>query len=638
MGRAVADTWNGRGGEKLRPAALETLFFWLGAAAVAVMVIPYIVLGTDAVVTYHDQLDGEMIAYILQAKHLFSGSVLPEFLGGASKTALIPPAPLFVLFFLSGRYFASYVVMQMAGSLTGYVGMYLLARKASGYGWIGAVMGVLFAYLPFLPVYGLSQFGIPLLLWCFLESREGKRPVLIMVYAVVYALSSSLVLVGFGVLGMLGAGILWEILAGSRRKEAGRKREAGGERESGGKRETDGKREDCGKRDRGRLRRMVIFWLLLLCVYSLTNLRLLGQLLSGGEISHKTEYTLEASPFLDSLGTALWEGGLQHSVDYHKYILAAIPMVLILWLANRRTERKQAGGKQAERNRAAEKNDFRLLWSVGILLGWNLLLALVTALWNSGAGIALRTRLRALGAFQVERVLWIAPVLWYLILACLLGLAANRWKRSLPSYILALSLAAVTVLLGGRVLLGSNLKTNLQVMRNPEYEAISYGDYYALGVMDQVRAAIEADCGLEAEDYRVASLGIDPAAALYEGFYCLDGYSNNYSLAYKHAFREVIAPELAKSDYLREYFDGWGNRCYLLSAECPAYYTVEKGGFFFQELSLDMEKLKGLGAGYLLSAAYIQNAGEMGLSLLREEPFETTDSYYRIFVYKIVLN
>lgn len=79
-------------------------FFWfvVGFVAVLAMVVPYLILGTDAIFTYHDQLDGELIAYLLQAKRLFQGDILPEFMGGASKTELIPPAPLCVLLFLPG--------------------------------------------------------------------------------------------------------------------------------------------------------------------------------------------------------------------------------------------------------------------------------------------------------------------------------------------------------------------------------------------------------------------------------------------------------------------------------------------------------------------------------------------------------
>ena len=83
------------------------------------------------------------------------------------------------------------------------------------------------------------------------------------------------------------------------------------------------------------------------------------------------------------------------------------------------------------------------------------------------------------------------------------------------------------------------------------------------------------------------------------------------------------------------YYDGWGNRCYLFSAEIPGYVTVEKNGFFFQDYCLDTKALYEMGGRYLLSAAYILNAEELGLSLMNETPFETPDSYYRIFVYSV---
>ena len=185
-----------------------------------------------------------------------------------------------------------------------------------------------------------------------------------------------------------------------------------------------------------------------------------------------------------------------------------------------------------------------------------------------------------------------------------------------------------------KVFRAGNLKPNLQKIINPDYPLMSYGDYYAIGVLSQVEDFLEEREGKSKEGYRVVSLGIDPAAALYHGFYCLDGYSNNYSLAYKHAFRKALEPELKKSEYLTDYFDNWGNRCYLFSAECPGYYTIEKGGFFFSNYELNTEALRELGAKYLFSAAYIANAKEQGLTLLREEGFETEDSYYRIFVYE----
>ena len=184
----------------------EKFWFWGGLVLVFLTLLPGFTLGENAIFTYHDQLDGEVIAYLLQAKHLFSGSTLPEFMNGASKTALTMPAPACVLFFLGGNALFGLNAMLLMGKLFGYLGMYLLAKRVTGKDEAAVVSAVLFAWLPFLPVYGLSQFGIPLLVWCALCLQEGKKRWLCYGCILFFALNSSLVLSGFGILGL---GICW---------------------------------------------------------------------------------------------------------------------------------------------------------------------------------------------------------------------------------------------------------------------------------------------------------------------------------------------------------------------------------------------------------------------------------------------
>ena len=43
-----------------------------------------------------------------------------------------------------------------------------------------------------------------------------------------------------------------------------------------------------------------------------------------------------------------------------------------------------------------------------------------------------------------------------------------------------------------------------------------------------------------------------------------------------------------------------------------------------------------MGGRYLLSAAYIDHCEDTGLKLIREDPFETEDSYYRIYLYRVM--
>ncbi len=583
-------------------------FFWIaGFLAVFAMGIPYLILGQDAIVTYHDQLDGELIAYLLQAKHLFQGSTLPEFLGGVSKTALTPPAPAAVLLFLSGNAFGALAFLQVSESLCGYVGMALLARRVTGRPLIAAAVGVLYAYLPFLPVYGLAQYGLPLLLYLLLEAKEGRHTRLCLAYAAFFALNSSLVLVGFGVLGALLLWMLWELWR--------------------------------GRRGRGTpffRRRLLWCFLVMLGIYVLENLRLFAELLglgaAGAVVSHKSEYAMYPEAFAPALWQGFLQGG-QHSGDFHVLFLLPVLLAAVCgWALGTRAGRGASSGRCEE----ALKRDLR---AMAVALGCNLFLAAAAALWNTEGCIRLRERFQAFGAFQMDRLLWLAPCLWYLILACGLALVWELWESGgrlrAPAALLGLVMAAALCGTGGKVLLESNFKWNVQRLRNPDYGAISFNDYYAVGVYSQVEEFLRERTGEEKEDYRVVSLGIDPAAALYHGFYTLDGYSNNYPLKYKHAFRRILSPELERSDYLADNFDKWGNRCYLFSSECPGYYTIEKGGFAFLDYRLDAEALWEMGGRYLFSAAYILNAEQQGLVLMREEPFSTEESYYQIYVYRV---
>lgn len=576
---------------------LNLVWSLMGFAAVLATMVPGILLGQDGIFTYHDQLDGELIAYLLQARHLFQGDILPEFLNGASKTALTLPAPLFVLLFLSGDGCSALNIMLLIGRITGYFGMYLLCRTKVREGWIAAGVSVLFSCLPFLPVYGLSQFGIPLLFWCVLCLQRKKHMIPAFCYVAVYTLCSSLVLVGFGLLGMGILLLLWELW----------------------KIRSDAKRRPA-------FFRLLSAWLLMLGIYVAVNCRLLWQLLGNGAVSHKTEYILEETSFFDVFFPSLLQG-IQHGQGYHIFLVVTALVGAVVWRVREKSLRRESGEEEKARLKAME-----------FCLGWNLLFAAIAAAWNCALGLWLREKLTALGAFQMNRVLWIAPCLWYLFCACGMALI---WKMLLEtpknplSWCCGLAAAAAVCFTGIQIFLAGDIKTNIQKLRDPDYKILSFSDYYAIGVMDQVMGFLQEETGMSPREYRVASLGIDPAAALYQGFYCLDGYSNNYSLDYKHAFRELLEPELERSDYLRKYFDDWGNRCYLFSSECPGYYTIEKNGFYFQDYQLDTEAMRRLGGRYLLSAAYIANAEEIGLKLLREAPFETACSYYRIFVYEV---
>lgn len=562
--------------------------FLAGLFLVCISAVLYGILGTDSVVAVHDQLDGEVPGYLYQAKYLFRGNTIPELMNAVGKEALMAPAPILILLYKLLPPFGAFLLGQYLVMLAGYVGMVLLLRYLRVPMLLACFSGLIFAYLPLLPVYGLSMYGMPLAAWAFLKLKDSKNirewlwPCLTLM---LYAAASSPVLCGFAVLFAAAA-------AGAAMWMAGKTK--------------------FGSRGK---KGYLLGMLLLLLVYILCNSNLLVQLLNPAAfVSHKEEVRLAPLSFFDTFRNTFLHGA-EHARAWQEWCVLLAVLVLIAGLFVKKL-----------RNETYTR--------ISILVLSAVLIALFYAVWNWEPVIEVRRNLGGVFVwFQLERFYWLLPAVWYTILGlCLgwlweLGITKKAVRRSLRGGGLLIGVAAaLTVLYAG------NWKQNVQKLVNADYPAMSWKDFYAEDVFSQIQDYIDRPLS----EYRVASLGIFPAAALYNGFYCLDGYSNNYPLEYKHSFREIIEPELAKNDYIREYFDGWGNRCYLLASETPGYFKIEKGKFYYSNYEINTAAFRKMGGDYLLSAAYIENAEKTGLKLLRQEPFQTQDSYYQIYLYGIM--
>ena len=108
-------------------------------------IVPYLILGESSIVTYHDQLDGELITYILNAKHLFDGlDTYPELMNGILKNGLMSPAPFLILIFRLFKPFNAFVICMLMVKLTSMTGMYLLLNELTGKRLISFILAGLF--------------------------------------------------------------------------------------------------------------------------------------------------------------------------------------------------------------------------------------------------------------------------------------------------------------------------------------------------------------------------------------------------------------------------------------------------------------------------------------------------------------
>ena len=610
----------------------KNCYFIVGLIFASFLMITFLLLGTGSIVTYHDQLDGELLNYILAARYLFTDiRIYPEIMNGLPAAGAVPPAPLFVLLYALFKPFTAFLLSQWIIYLVAFSGMYLLLLKLTRQEFISFGISMIFTLLPFYPVYGLCIPGQPLLFYAVLslEKRETarsfsqdqeqasrKRPALFYYLLIVlYGACSSPVLVGFACLIILGIFAVLKSVAALRYKKSF----------------------------------PLPLWLstiTLLFTYLVCNRDLVRQVLfpESTYISHKTELVLSAqdpvSYFKDSFGT-----GISYAQSYPKVLLLLIPFCSILFFLHMAVKKEKS-------NSHLRGLFFRALVTFSCIVIICLLAAFyhgsyMTQLRNSSDGI--------IKTFNLDRICWLLPAAWCILAAYLLSFVMNffqaenqdsalarntpalnclppetpLWKRILRQGIVLATLG----LWGIIVLFHSAAYPNIaKLLKNGNYYALDWDRFFAADIFDQIDGTI----GRPKEDFRVISVGIYPAAAVYNGFYCLDGYSNNYPLSYKHTFRQIIADELDKSDYIRALFDNWGNRCYITTAEQSDYYTFEKKwNSVIYDLALNTEVLKELNCQYVFSAAYLMNAEENGLTLLREAPFETQDSWYHIYVYEV---
>lgn len=563
--------------------------WWVGFLLLGITFFPYWILGEGSVFPIHDQLDETILSYVLNAKYMGSGTrMFPEVLGGINSSGMQPSAILFVLLYRWFPAFNAFLIQYGIGFLCGFLGMYFCVKELTSGSILSVAMAGCFCMLPLQPIYGLSIWGVPLLLYAVLCLYQKKRRLWAFGLILLFGLTSHLVLIGYVVLGIWALAIL--VLLWKKREV---KWLAGG-------------------------------FIFLAGIYVLVNKDLFAELLigKGDYVSHRTELVNQGVPFWESVGTLLTESG-QHATSLHQYLILPI-VVLLLW------EGIRCGRK--------DKEECQRFWIalggfaglIGIALLYGFLRSGLVADWkNSVDGF--------LHYFQMERFYWLYPAGWYLEFA----MAFSLWWREQPTeknplqMQLVKLIALVVVLLPTLLLIkdSSYFYMNVNQINNGSGITgyISWESYYAEELMQDLEEAI----GKDMTSYRVAHLGMNPTPALMHGFYTVDGYSNNYSLEYKHKFRKVLEKELEKNQAAKEYFDAWGSRCYLFNGVTGTYYNLKKrSGVTYENPEFDMKALKALGCEYLFSGGEILDSEEMGLDFMGY--YETTESYWGVWLYRIM--
>ncbi len=570
-----------------RPAVLGAPVPELAGAAVLflVCVVPYLVLGQDAYVLIHDNLDAELVylTNLVRSGTAFAYGpdvVIPNVMDGLPRSALRSGLNVTVVLFHLFDPFVAYVANALLVRAVAFVGMLLLLRRhllpEEGERWLAAAIAVPFALLPFYSLYGVSVTGQPLLLWAYLEIARGEGRWWHWTAVGLFAFWSLLYLSGIFVLAMLGAYALVR----------------------------------CARE-----RRLV--WpamgpvLVLAAAYIVVEWPLIRSVLGG---STWTSHRVEMERAAEGGNLVRTARDLLRFGHYHAAEMRSLPIGLSLLLAAPLLLR-------GPRRRLA------LALAIGIGM---LLIAILHAIYAPVLLPRFGEAIPVLGVVQLDRFYFLLPFAWFalfaLALASLRRVRAARWVVPL---LLALQAEAI-------LSTSEEVRGNALAVLGTGGDRVSFREFFAPELFASVKEAI----GLPPESYRVVSVGLHPAIAQYNGLFTLDSYQNNYPLDYKHRFRAVIAPELDRDRALARYFDAWGSRCYVLSSELERdfrdsrdYLLGKDSGREIADLAIDVGALRALGGTHVLSSVPVRNHEALGLHLVGA--FERPDSHWRIHLYEL---
>jgi len=636
----------------------------IALSAVLFHLAPYYIFGQNVFIGIHDTFESNVVWYkvLTESGMLFAGpnEIVPIIMNGLPRISFGSEFNVLIWLFYLFEPFTAYVLNLTAMHLVGFFGMFFLLKTHflpdKKYDVLSLGVAVCFAILPLWPPAGLSISSLPLAMYAFLNIRNNKGSWKNWVIILVIPLYSSLVYTYVFFLIMMASLWLWDIIT----------------------------KKLVGKNFFAAMGLMSV-------VYLLVEYRLvLGMFLGEGFVSHRLEFRLWDSNILEALTIAIRNLvlGQYHASSLHGLvILFAAVFAIIVILTSRVSKAKKPliglgiGGiaamsvalvvlgftssaskiygvllvvflgplypfsiiaalgagvllivllfyltKRFELIRLTIKDNFEILAKLGLLLGLGILISFWYGFWFSSFWIPLKQDFTILQIFQFSRFNWLHPLIYFLLFAVALRVINDSLhfnERQLGKI-----LAIVLILLQLTVLLPNNWAT--VSMDTANHDAITYRQFYAEDLFQN----IEDDIGLDQASYRVINIGFHPAIAQYNGFYTLDGYSNNYPLEYKHRFRNIISNELDKNPSLEDYFDYMGSRCYVLVDELGLNFVNTKdSSTVINNLELNITALYEMNCSYIFSAVNITNY--LANSLQFSGFYEHNDSAWDIYVYEV---
>lgn len=585
--------------EKYKDKIITLLLIVCSICQVACFVY-YLYLGERIVVNPHDQLDLEIPNFILKSRDistLFEES-FPQFMCGRTdvETTSVIGTLLYVIF--SPVY--AFIVNIFLVRIIAFLGMYLLLVSLKTNRICSIITSFVFSFIPFYSVYGLNIMGIPMLVYAFVSLYKQKKCIYSYIYILIQGLYSSIVLSGFYIVPLLCLSIIILLVK---------------------------KKEVIG---------VVVGTIELVIFYCISNINLLVSLFSDDSfISHRTEFVSEETSFGQSFHEMFFYGQY-HAISLHqyfvKYIIILSIILIVLGILHKNI------------------SNIRI-----IIILWLFIVGIACFYAFMNCSVGIKTKDIIFGdsyfkSFQFERIYWSYPFLWYFLCGLVISSFSNYifnnklyarmvknfwehyegekkwivkcfnrvWLKNIFVVVLCYSFFV-------RVFYSSDCFQNLFADDN----SITWGRFYETDIFDRIDLTINMD----KDNFRVLSIGLYPSIALYNGYYCIDGYSQNYDIEYKHLMYRLQEEELSENSQIYDYFCNWGSRCYVFSSELSQNYYVNKNSQFEVSVNLDSSVLKELDCKYIFSAVPLKDMGDVSVEC--KGYFDDEDSLYGVYLYEI---
>lgn len=569
-------------------ASTKGAVWWTCGAVALVHLLPRIVLGTRSIVTTHDGLDSDFLYRVLLTKpgRMFDyGGEIPELLNGVPRVAYPTGASISALLFALMPPFWAYVALEQAVHVIGFLGMYWLLedhvseRLPTS---LKLLLAFTFGCLPYYIIHEASVSGQAAVGWALLHLYKGaearlRRRAFLAIAA--FPFVSVLPTAGAFVVAVAGAAVGVGCLV-----------------------------------DRSWHKHAWLGVALLAAMYCVVDFPFVHTMLTHSYVSHRETWQPSSSwtgYFWTSLNL-FWEGNY-HATSAPAVCVTALSSTMVIALV-----RKQFWLAK------------RMLWFLLLLVA----LAFVPQLTHVPEAAGLRERFTFVRIVNIRTFWTVAPVLFF-ALALALEAWWSVWRWKTPAVLIALT--ELSWILSAPPATEPELTRNYfelatYVTGQPSRQ-VTYRDFLATPVYEAVKEFI----GLPQDSYRVISVGIDPARAAFNGFYCADGYHNNYPLEYKERFRKLIAAILDEDDWSRRRFDKWGSRAYAFVPGMkrrgyrPTKWIRTKP---LEGINLDHDALLDLGVKYVLTSAQL-DGDEWGRYLTYQRSFHAKATPLDIHLYKV---